>query len=279
MFEVLLILMVIASSCGLLGSILVVKNQSMLADALSHSVLLGIVLGFFISHSLDSPLLIVGASLFGLLSVLAIDRLHSRKIAHDAATGLVFSFFFAVAVLLISLFARNVHLDVDLVLQGEVLFAPLHRMDVLAWSLPVSLVKSSLAWLVIVLFFVWAYHRLQVYLFDSNHARLSGLRTRILEMVILILVSLTTVLAFEAIGSMTVIVFLVAPSMAALRWVKSFWQLLLLGQGIAILTVVLGFLVANQLDLTMSGTCAVVSLFVVCSSIILKNTWSRSSDK
>lgn len=93
MFEVLLILMVIASSCGLLGSILVVKNQSMLADALSHSVLLGIVLGFFISHSLDSPLLIVGASLFGLLSVLAIDRLHSRKIAHDAATGLVFSFF------------------------------------------------------------------------------------------------------------------------------------------------------------------------------------------
>ncbi len=108
----------------------------------------------------------------------------------------------------------------------------LHRMDVLAWSLPVSLVKSSLAWLVIVLFFAWAYHRLQVYLFDSNHARLSGLRTRILEMVILILVSLTTVLAFEAIGSMTVIVFLVAPSMAALRWVKSFWQLLLLGQGI-----------------------------------------------
>ncbi|HEM3624073.1 metal ABC transporter permease [Streptococcus suis] len=279
MFEVLLILMVIASSCGLLGSILVVKNQSMLADALSHSVLLGIVLGFFISHSLDSPLLIVGASLFGLLSVLAIDRLHSRKIAYDAATGLVFSFFFAVAVLLISLFARNVHLDVDMVLQGEVLFAPLHRMDVLAWSLPVSLVKSSLAWLVIVLFFVWAYHRLQVYLFDSNHARLSGLRTRILEMVILILVSLTTVLAFEAIGSMTVIVFLVAPSMTALRWVKSFWQLLLLGQGISILTVVLGFLVASQLDLTMSGTCAVVSLLVVCSSMILKNTWSRSSDK
>ncbi|MFX3772337.1 metal ABC transporter permease, partial [Streptococcus suis] len=95
---------------------------------------------------------------------------------------------------------------VDLVLQGEVLFAPLHRMDVLAWSLPVSLVKSSLGWLVIVLFFDWAYHRLQVYLFDSNHSRLSGLRTRILEMVIFILVSLTTVLAFDAIGSMNVIV-------------------------------------------------------------------------
>ncbi|MFX3766241.1 metal ABC transporter permease, partial [Streptococcus suis] len=77
----------------------------------------------------------------------------------------------------------------DLVLQGEVLFAPLHRRDVLAWSLPVRLVKSSLAWLVLVLFFAWAYHRLHVYLFDSNHDRLSGLRTRILEMFIVILVS------------------------------------------------------------------------------------------
>ncbi|BDD39632.1 metal ABC transporter permease [Streptococcus ruminantium] len=279
MFEVLLILIVIASSCGLLGSILVVKNQSMLADALSHSVLLGIVLGFFISHSLDSPLLVVGASLFGLLSVLAIDRLHSRKVAHDAATGLVFSFFFAVAVMLISLFARNVHLDVDMVLQGEVLFAPLHRMDIFTWSLPVSLVKSTFAWLVILGFFSWGYYRLRIYLFDSNHARLSGLQTSLLEVAILILVSLTTVLAFEAIGSITVIVFLVAPSMAALHWAKSFWQLLVWGQLIAVLTVILGVLLANQLDLTMSGTCATVSLFVVCLSVFVKNTWKRSFGK
>lgn len=55
MLEVLLILLAVGSSCGLIGSILVVRNQAMLADALSHSVLLGIVLGFFVSHSLDSP--------------------------------------------------------------------------------------------------------------------------------------------------------------------------------------------------------------------------------
>lgn len=278
MLEVLVILMVISSSCGLLGSILVVKNQSMLADALSHSVLLGIVLGFFISHSLDSPLLIAGASLFGLLSVLAIDRLHSQKVAHDAATGLVFSFFFALAVLLISLFARNVHLDVDMVLQGEVLFAPLHRMEVLGLSLPVSLVKSLLSWGLIATFFSWGYHRLRVYLFDPSHARLSGLPIPILEMAILILVSLTTVLAFEAIGSMMVIVFLVAPSMAALHWSRSFGQLLWIGQAVALVTVIAGFLLANRFDLTMSGTCAVVSLFMVClSSLIRKKKGSSQT--
>lgn len=269
--EVLVILLVIASSCGLLGSILVVKNQSMLADALSHSVLLGIVLGFFISHSLDSPLLMLGASLFGLLAVLAIDRLHSQKVAHDAATGLVFSLFFALAVILISLFARNVHLDVDMVLQGEVLFAPLHRMDVLVWSLPVSLVKSFLVWLVIVGLYVWGYYRLRLYLFDAQQARLSGLRIGLIEKGLLLLVSLTTVLAFEAIGSMTVIVFLVAPTMAALGWAKSFWQLLLLGQLVALVTVGLGFFLAVELDLTMSGTCAVACLVAVLISVSLKN--------
>lgn len=53
--EVLLILLLMGLSCGLLGSLLVLRNQSMLADALAHSVLLGIVLGFFIAHSLDIP--------------------------------------------------------------------------------------------------------------------------------------------------------------------------------------------------------------------------------
>lgn len=272
MLEVLLILVIVASSCGMLGTILVVKNQSMLADALSHSVLLGIVVGFFISHSLHSPLLILGASFFGLLSVWLIHRLHSQKVAHDAATGLVFSLFFAVAVILISLFARNVHLDVDMVLQGEVLFAPLHRVDILWWSMPVSLAKSGLLWFLVIAVFYWGYYPLQVYLFDSHHARLSGLRVGFLEYGLLALISLTTVLSFETIGSISVITFLVAPTMAALPRAQSFGQLLILGQIYAVINVLLGFLLANLLDLTMSGSCAVMGLLTVCISVLLKNT-------
>lgn len=260
MHEVLFILLAVASSCGLIGSVLVVRNQSLLADALSHSVLLGIVLGFFISHSLDSPLLMLGATLFGVVTVLAIEGFHTRKLAHDAATGLLFTFFFSLAVLLISLFARNVHLDMDMVLMGEVLFAPLHRMEFFGWSLPVALGKSLLILGVNLLFFVLCYHSLVLYLFDKNHASLQGLATRWLEIVLLFLVSLTTVLSFESVGSMTVIVFLVAPAMTALPWVATFWQLLLVGQLLAAAIVCLGYSLATTFDLTMSGTCSVVAL-------------------
>lgn len=272
MLEVLLILLAVGSSCGLIGSVLVVRNQAMLADALSHSVLLGIVLGFFVSHSLDSPLLLFGAAVFGLLTVLAIEGLHTRKLAQDAATGLLFTFFFALAVILISLFARNVHLDLDMVLMGEVLFAPLNRLDLFGLSLPLALVKSVGLLLVLLVFFFLNFQALTLYLLDKEQAKLQGIATKRLELGLIFLVSLTTVSSFEAVGSMAVIVFLVAPSMAALPWSKHFCQFLFLGQCCAILVIVLGFGLASWLDLTMSGTCSVMGLLTVCVSFFLKNT-------
>ncbi|NQG20019.1 metal ABC transporter permease [Streptococcus suis] len=272
MLEVLLILLAVGSSCGLIGSVLVVRNQAMLADALSHSVLLGIVLGFFVSHSLDSPLLLFGAAVFGLLTVLAIEGLHTRKLAQDAATGLLFTFFFALAVILISLFARNVHLDLDMVLMGEVLFAPLNRLDLFGLSLPLALVKSVGLLLVLLVFFFLNFQALTLYLLDKEQAKLQGIATKRLELGLIFLVSLTTVLSFEAVGSMAVIVFLLAPSMAALPWSKHFCQFLVLGQCCAILMIVLGFGLASWLDLTMSGTCSVMGLLTVCVSFFLKNT-------
>ncbi|HFI0715035.1 TPA: metal ABC transporter permease [Streptococcus suis] len=271
MLEVFLILLAVGSSCGLIGSVLVVRNQAMLADALSHSVLLGIVLGFFVSQNLDSPLLLLGAAVFGLLTVLAIEGLHSRKLAQDAATGLLFTFFFALAVILISLFARNVHLDLDMVLMGEVLFAPLNRLDLFGLSLPLALVKSVGLLLVLLVFFFLNFQALTLYLLDKEQAKLQGIATKRLELGLIFLVSLTTVSSFEAVGSMAVIVFLLAPSMAALPWSKHFCQFLVLGQCCATLMIVLGFGLASWLDLTMSGTCSVMGLLTVCVSFFLKN--------
>ncbi|MGT2812590.1 metal ABC transporter permease [Streptococcus minor] len=279
MLEVLLILLLVSASCSLIGSVLVLKDQAMIADALSHSVLLGIVLGFFISHSLDSPLLMVGAALFGVVTVWFIDFLHTSKVEHDAATGIVYSFLFSVAVILISVFARNVHLDIDMVLMGEVLFAPLHRLDLFGLSLPVSLVKSAVMLVINLTFFSLVYQPLKLYLFDETQARLSGGRVRFLSFATLLLVSMTTVFSFDAIGSMTVIVFLVAPSMGALLWSRSFWQFLLIAQIIGAMNVLIGYTLALHFDLTMSGTCAVMSLFSYCIQLVIKKAGKKRSNK
>lgn len=108
MFEVWLILLLTALALGLPGLILVLKNMAMTADALSHTILLGIVLAYFVTKDLNSPFLIVSAAFFGLLTIAVIERLSRHKgLREDAATGLVFPLFFSLAVLLISRFGKG----------------------------------------------------------------------------------------------------------------------------------------------------------------------------
>lgn len=130
-FVILLVAILISVSCSLLGVFLVLKKMSMLTDAITHTVLLGIVLCFFISHRLDSPFLIVGAALFGLITVYLIELVSNIKlIKEDTAIGIVMSFLFSIAVILISKYTANIHLDIDAVLLGEIAFIPFNRMEI-----------------------------------------------------------------------------------------------------------------------------------------------------
>ena len=76
-FEIILIAILVSSSCAILGSFLVLKNMAMVSDAITHTVLLGIVLTFFIVQDLSSPFLIIGAGLTGVITVYFIELLHN----------------------------------------------------------------------------------------------------------------------------------------------------------------------------------------------------------
>ncbi|MEQ9764425.1 metal ABC transporter permease [Streptococcus sp. ZJ151] len=271
MYEVLLIMIVIAMSCSLIGNILVISNQSMLADALSHSVLLGIVLGFFLTQDLNSPLLLIGASVFGVLTIVMIEGIYSQKIAQDAATGLVFTFFFALGVMLISLFARNVHLDLDVVLMGEVLFTPFVRSQLWGVDLPVALLRGILLLLFLALFYFLYFRRLSLYLFDKTQARLVGVNLGLLKMSLTFLVSLTIVAAFDSLGSITVISFLVAPAMIASLWSQTFLSFTMLSLFSSILLASLGYYLGMLFDVTVSGMSAVVALISFLVLLLVKN--------
>ena len=105
---ILVIACVVATSCAIPGVFLVLRGRALMSDAISHSILLGIVLAFFVVHNLHSPLLITGAVLMGLITVFTTESLvKSKKIKQDAAIGLVFPFFFSIAILLINQFAHQ----------------------------------------------------------------------------------------------------------------------------------------------------------------------------
>ena len=118
----------IAIAGALLGTFLLLRGMALTSDAISHTVLLGIVVVFLLmvyvfqtEADLSSPWLIIGAAAAGVLTVVLTELIHrSGLVREDAALGLAFPLLFAISIILISRFADNVHLDADAVMVGEI---------------------------------------------------------------------------------------------------------------------------------------------------------------
>ena len=257
MMGALSVVMITAVSCALLGVFLVLKNMAMVADALSHTVLLGIVLGYFIAGDLDSPILFVGAALFGVMTVYAIEyAVNKFAIQSDAATGLVFTLLFALAIILISKYARNVHLDVDVVLSGEVVFATLNTMEIFGIQVPISFARMFVMLVINLAFVTVTYQQLKVSIFDPVYAKSIGVAVGFLNLVLMILVSITTVVAFDAVGAILVISLMVAPALSAHLLSKRLSIMLLVALLYGVINSVLGYYVAIYFNVSISGTIA-----------------------
>ncbi|MFV8806204.1 metal ABC transporter permease [Aerococcus urinaeequi] len=257
MMGALSVVMITAVSCALLGVFLVLKNMAMVADALSHTVLLGIVLGYFIAGDLDSPILFVGAALFGVMTVYAIEYVVNKfAIQSDAATGLVFTLLFALAIILISKYARDVHLDVDVVLSGEVVFATLNTMEIFGIQVPISFARMFVMLVINLAFVTVTYQQLKVSIFDPVYAKSIGVAVGFLNLVLMTLVSITTVVAFDTVGAILVISLMVAPALSAHLLSKRLSIMLLVALLYGVINSVLGYYVAIYFNVSISGTIA-----------------------
>jgi manganese/zinc/iron transport system permease protein len=281
MIEVFLVLLVTALASSLLGVFLVLKGQAMTTDAISHTILLGIVIAFFITNDLRSPLLIVGAAVIGLITVYLIELVTSSgMMKQDAAIGIVFTALFAGAVILVSRYADDVHLDIDVVLMGQVLFAPLNRIDILGVSLPYALVQLTVVLIINVLFVLIFYKELKVTSFDPVYAAAAGISTTLIYYLLMTLVSVTAVTAFDAVGSILVISFFVAPAITAYLVTKRLSHMIWLTLITAAFNSLTGCTFGYFTDISISGSVASVSLMTFLAVFFFnKNGWIRKTLK
>jgi len=254
-----LIAILISVACALLGVFLVLRSMSMLTDAISHTVLLGIVLSFFITHKLDSPLLIVGATLTGLLTVYFVEVLSDSKLVkEDAAIGIVLSILFSVAVILISKYTANIHLDIDTVLLGEIAFAPFHTTEIFGFKIATGLV-SGLAILIVNLLFITIFFKeIKISIFDKALALTLGLLPEVFHYLLMTLVSVTSVISFDIVGATLMISFMVGPATTAYMISKNLKTMLVYSSLIGVISSIIGYHLAVFLDVSISGSIAVV---------------------
>ncbi|CUS05875.1 Zinc transport system membrane protein TroD [Candidatus Promineifilum breve] len=257
--EIQLIAVIVAVACALPGVFLVLRRMAMMSDAISHTVLLGIVLGFFAIGSLESPLLVLAAAGMGVITVSLVELLlRTRLVRQDAAIGLVFPALFSVAVILISRFARGVHLDVDAVLLGELTFAPLDRVDIGGVDLPRSLVVMGLILLINVVVIGLFYKELKLTTFDAGLAAALGFSPALIHYGLMVMVSVTAVGAFDAVGSVLVVALMIAPASAAYLLTDRLSRMLLYSAALAAAGAIGGFWLAWFLDANIAGAIAAV---------------------
>ena len=259
--EIQLIAVIVAVACALPGVFLVLRKMSMMSDSITHTILLGIVLGFFLTRDLSSPLLIVGAALIGVVTVWLTEMLsRTRLLAEDAAIGIVFPMIFSIAIILITRYASSVHLGTDSVLLGELAFAPFDRMIVAGVDIGAKAIYTTGALLIlnlaaIVIFF----KELKIATFDPMLAAALGFAPALVHYGLMTLVSLTTVGAFQAVGSILVVAFMIGPPVTAYLLTDNLKWMLILSGMIGAVNGILGYQVAAILDVSIAGSMAVMT--------------------
>jgi manganese/zinc/iron transport system permease protein len=264
--EIQLVAVVVAVACALVGTLLVLRQMAMMSDAITHSILPGIVVAFFLTNDLSSPLLIIAAAATGVLTVSLVELLNrTRLVREDAAIGIVFPALFSIGVILIARFARDVHLDLDVVLLGELAFVPFNRATVLGIDLgPKALVVMSGILLINVLFITLFYKELKLATFDAGLAAALGFSPAVIHYSLMSLVSVTAVGAFDAVGSILVVALIVGPPVTAYLLTDSLARMLLASAGIGVVVAVTGYWLARTLDASIAGSMAAMTgiLFV-----------------
>lgn len=259
--EIQLIAAVVAAACALPGVFLVLRRMAMMSDAISHTVLLGIVLAFFVTQDLASPLLVIGAALTGVLTVSLVELLNrTQLVKEDAAIGLVFPALFSLAIILISRFAGDVHLDTDAVLLGELAFAPFNRFIVAGRDLgPISLWVMGGILLLNLGFIALFYKELKLATFDAGLAAALGFSPALIHYGLMTLVSVTAVGAFDAVGSVLVVALMIAPPVTAYLLTDRLPRMLALSVLFGVLSAIGGYWLAHLIDANIAGSMATMS--------------------
>ena len=254
--EIQLIAALVAIACAIPGVFLVLRKMALISDAISHSILPGIVIGFFITQDLNSPLLILLAALTGVITVVMVELIQKTGLVkEDTAIGLVFPALFSIGVIMIAKNANDVHLDVDAVLLGELAFAPFDRLLISGMDVgPKSLWVMGVVLLITLILLFLFFKELKVSTFDAGLSSALGFSPMIIHYGLMSVSSITVVGAFDAVGAILVVALMIAPAATAYLLTSDLKKMLWLSVGFGVFSAIAGYWMANLLDASISGS-------------------------
>lgn len=232
-----------AVPCALLGVFLYLRRMSLIADALTHVALPGIVAAFLLSGSVDPFTMLLGAAVVGVMASMAIEGLADKGgVRSDAAIGIVFTAFFSIGVIALSVGVENAHIDTACVLFGDVLGISNDSLLLLGITAPVVM-------LLVGVFYRW----LSLVSFDKGLAANLGVPVALVHYGLMGAVSVTSVASFEAIGAILAIAMIVVPAATAHILCDRLPWMLIAACVHGVFSAILGMYFAVWLDVSAAG--------------------------
>jgi ABC-type Mn2+/Zn2+ transport system permease subunit len=236
MLKAIFVSAVIGGVCAFLSCFITLKGWSLMGDALSHSVVPGVAVAYYAGWPFAA-----GAFATGLLAAVGMGFVKANtRLREDAVIGVVFTAFFALGLLLISLYPSQV--DLRSIVFGNIL--GISNPDIVQ-----VLIISGVT--LLVLGFKW--RDLLLFCFDPNQARALGLNTTVLHFTLLTLLSATAVAALQTVGACLVVAMLVTPGATAYLLTDRFGKMIGIAMSMGVGTSIVGAYVSYFFDGSTGG--------------------------
>ena len=265
----------VTAACGLVGNFLLLRRMALVGDAISHSILPGLVVSFMVFRTTTTWVAFSGALAAGILTVLIIEFVHRQsRVKPDAAICIAFTTLFALGVVLMSMLEStgSFHIDAECVLYGEIAFVPLEPPVV--WNGrelgPPSVLRMALVLLSVALAIAVFYKELLVTSFDPGLAKSLGMRTGIWHYGLMGALALVIVSAFESVGAILAVAMLIVPPMFAAQLSERLPSRL----GLTVLHAALS--AAMGLHLSVWLNCSAAGAMVVAAALLFVAVWAAS---
>lgn len=247
---------ILSAAAGVVGSISVIKGQSLIGDAIGHATFPGVVLAFMLFNVMETSVLVIGAVLFGIIAFQLIHVITDfSKITLDSALALVLSGFFGLGMALKSY------------VQGNPNFSGTQGIDDFIFGQAAYMLKSDVYLIIaasvisLVLFFFY-YQQLRIYTFDPIYARTVGISIRFMNVLVLAVTIMLIAVGLKAVGAVLIVNILIAPAVTGTLWSNKFMTVLIIAAVSGGMSAFIGTYISTALTGIATGPAIILALSI-----------------
>ena len=257
--------MLLAMATGIVGTISILKGQSLIGDAVGHASLPGIILAFMISGRKSSLILILGAIVAGIVAFLLIQIIsEGSKIEADTAMAVILSAMFGMGMVLKSYIQGNQKIQgasqsgLASYIFGQAAY--ILREDVYI-ILAVSVISLAL--------FIVFYKEIKVYVFDMVYAYTIGINSRLTSLLIMIITMILIAAGLKAVGAILISSMLITPAVTGLQWSNSYEKVLVIAAVTGAVSAFLGTFISSAVKGFSTGPSIILIMSVIALFSVL----------